>query len=121
MLMLSMEGWLEGIITFSIFIFGSISGIVFIYKSRKTNARLLFLVGLMICFASFIYIGVSADFLTILFTGSNIDNTLGLQAILTYMWAPPVAIVATYTGAELIYPKKKKFYSISSLLLVCYI
>lgn len=39
--MLSIEGWFEGIITLSILIFGSVSGILFIYKSSPYTATVL--------------------------------------------------------------------------------
>jgi hypothetical protein len=54
-----------------------------------------------------IFLGVTLDFLTILMTGKNIDNTFGFQAIITYMWAPPVALLGIIIGSELLIPKGK--------------
>jgi len=114
--MLSIVGWLEGIITSSILIFGLLSGLFFVYKSRKTKAKLLLYMGLLIIFSSIIYLGVFLDFLTILLTNENINNTYGFHAVMTYMWAPPVGLIATFVGAELIIIRGKKLILISFLI-----
>ncbi len=117
MLMLSNQGFFEGMFTLSTLIFGFFSGIIFIYKSRKTNAKLLFYMGLLLFFISLIYLGVSLDFISILLTGENIDNTHGFQAIITYMWAPPTAILGIYIATELIFPRKK-WYFLSTIIVL---
>lgn len=109
MLLLSTEGWFEGIFTVGILIVGLFSGLFFVYKSRKTKAKLLLYMGLLILTASLTYLGVSLDFFTILLTGKNIDNTNGFQALITYMWTPPIVILAIYIGTEMIIKKKKIF------------
>ena len=44
------------------------------------------------------------DFLTILFTGKNLENTNGLHGILTFMWFGPIVISGIYLFMELIVP-----------------
>jgi hypothetical protein len=46
------------------------------------------------------------DFLTILFTGTNIQQ-LELYGFLSYIWAAPLTILGLYIGGELILPSKK--------------
>jgi len=113
--MLSYEGWLEGSFTLGCLIFGFISGLFFFYQSKKTKAKILSHMGLLIIFMSLIYLGVSLDFLHILLTGDNINSTF--QGIITYIWAAPATIVAMYIVAELLSPTKKKHVLAISLVL----
>jgi len=47
------------------------------------------------------------DFVTVLITQTNIDNSLGFIGLINWMWFPGVAIFGMFFGAELIIPKKK--------------
>ncbi len=107
MLMLSTEGWFEGIFTVGILVVGICSGLFFVYKSRKTKARLLLHMGFLIFTCSLTYIGVTLDFFSILLTGNNIDNSNGFQALITYFWTPPIVFLAIYIGAEIVIKKNK--------------
>ncbi len=119
--MLSTEGWFEGIFTVGILILGFTSGLLFIYKSRKTKAKLLLYMGFLLCTASLTYLGVSLDFFTILLTDNNIDNTYGFQALITYLWTPPIVFIAIYIGSEIVIKKKKiLFLSIFGILGLIY-
>ncbi|MFX0100453.1 MAG: hypothetical protein ACFFCS_12845 [Candidatus Hodarchaeota archaeon] len=106
---LFIEGWLEGIFTTVAFIFGIVSGLFFIHKSKANKKYLLSHMGILLIQIGFVYTGVILDFFSILSTGDNLDNTFGLQAVLTYMWTFPGATVAIYIGLELLFPKKKRF------------
>lgn len=80
-----------------------------VYKSRKTHLNLLLYLGLVFIFAGLIYTGDFLDFLTILLTQTNIDNSFGIIGLINWMWFPGVVIFAMYLGAELIVPEKKKY------------
>ena len=57
-------------------------GLFFIYKSKKTDAKLLIYVSIVgICFG-LQYLGSFIDFVTILLTDNNMDNPNGLYGIL---------------------------------------
>ena len=93
-----------------VLIYGIIFGTFLIYKSKRTDAKLLSYLGLVIIFIVLTYLGAGVDFLTILLTGKNMDNPNGLRFTLSLMWYPPLVIIAMYINAELIFPKKKRFF-----------
>jgi len=68
---------------------------------------LLLYLGLTYFFAGLIYFGDFLDFITILLTGTNVDNSSGFIGVLNWMWFPGVAIFAMYIGAEILTPEKK--------------
>jgi len=105
--MLIVEGWIDGITASGVVIFGIIFGLFFLYKSRKASARILTFLGLVNILAGLMYLGVFTDFLVVLATENNLDNTAGLVGILSYIWFAPAMIIALYIGAELLVPKKK--------------
>ncbi|MFX1277725.1 MAG: hypothetical protein ACFFAT_22125 [Promethearchaeota archaeon] len=115
--MLSSDGWIDGITASGVVIFGIIFGLFFIYKAGKTKAKLLFYLGLANILAGLMFLGVFMDFLFVLFTESNIDNTNGLDGILSYIWFAPVIIVSMFIGAELLTPKIKWYIVIIFLIL----
>lgn len=104
---LSYEGWMRGLIVMFVLILYFIFGLFFIYKSKKTNAKLLFYGGLAVVFFGLGYFPSSVDFITILLTGNNMDNHYGLKGILTHMWTPITIILLLYIWSELLIPKKK--------------
>ena len=104
---LSYEGWRGGLTVMFVLISFFIFGLFFIYKSKKTNAKLLFYVGLVAIFYGLAYLGSCVDFITILLTGNNMDNSYGLKGLLTHMWTPITIILILYIGSELLIPKKK--------------
>lgn len=105
---LALEGWIDGLSALVLFIAGVSFGLVFMYKSIKTRAKLLFYFGLMMFFAGFLWLGGILDFFTILITDKNMDNTYGIKGILGYMWLAPLAITMIYIGTELIIPERKR-------------
>lgn len=115
--MLILEGWIDGITASGVVIFGIIFGIFFLYKSRKSGARILTILGIVNILAGLMYLGVFTDFLVVLMTETNLDNTYGLVGILSYIWFAPIIILAIYIGAELLVPKKKWYLMILIIIL----
>ena len=104
-----------------LFLFSIIFGLYVIYKSRKTRLNLLLYLGLVFIFAGLIYTGDFLDFLTILLTQTNIDNSFGIIGLINWMWFPGVVFFAMYIGAELILPEKKWYiFSIYLVLGIIY-
>ena len=103
---LDINGWIDGITASVVVIFGILFGLFFIYRSRKTNARLLTYLGLANMFAGLTFLGVFLDFLFVLFIQQNLPNN-GIVAILSYIWFAPAIITSMYIGAELLIPKMK--------------
>lgn len=123
--MLSLTGWLDGMSALGYTIFGCTFGLLIIYKSRKLNAPLLTYMGLTIFFAGLLILGPCTDFLTIILTGNNIDNTYALIGILSGIAAPPATIFGIYVGAELLTPNKKWYivsiYSILGIIFLLFL
>ena len=115
--MLILEGWIDGITASGVVIFGIIFGLFFLYKSRKSGARILTILGVVNILAGLMYLGVFTDFLVVLMTQNNLDNTYGLVGILSYIWFAPIIILAIYIGAELLVPKKKWYLMILIIIL----
>jgi hypothetical protein len=103
---LDINGWIDGITASGVVIFGILFGLFFIYRSRKTKAKLLLYLGLANMFAGLTFLGVFLDFVLVLFIQQNMPNN-GIVAILSYVWFAPAIITAMYIGAELISPKMK--------------
>lgn len=84
-------------------------GIYALYKSQKTKAKILLYFGLTFFFLSQLYFATILDFLFLLATGDNIDNSNGLFSILTYIWIGPAIILGMYIIIEVTIPEKKWF------------
>jgi hypothetical protein len=106
---LSVLGWIDGLTATGVVLFGLIFGSFFIYKSKKSKANILTFLGLATVFAGLMYLGVFLDFLIVLITTQNIDNTSGVVALLSYIWLAPAIITAIYIGTRLLNLKKKWF------------
>ncbi|MBA7505509.1 hypothetical protein ES706_04177 [subsurface metagenome] len=104
---LSNIGWLNGITASGVFLFSCLFGLFFIYKSRRLKLKLLLSLGFVYFFAGLVYSGDVLDFITILITGNNVDNTHGIIGLINWIWFPGAVVFAMYIGAELITPKKK--------------
>jgi hypothetical protein len=98
---------LNGLVVLGVLIFSSVSGIFFFYKSRKYNIKLLSYLGVMIFFMGFMWLGPIVDFITIVFTTGNMDNSYGLYSILSYMWVPIPLFFAMLISAQILLPEKK--------------
>ena len=116
--MLTVLGWIDGISTSIVVIFGFIFGFFFLYKARKSSAKILTILGIVNILAGLMYLGVFTDFLVVLATETNLDNTYGLVGILSYIWFAPVMILALYIGAELLLPKRK-WYLMAIVIIIC--
>jgi hypothetical protein len=66
--------------------------------------------GLANAFAGLMFLGVFLDFLIVLITDNNINNTYGIVGILSYIWMAPAVITAIYIGSELLIPSKKWYW-----------
>jgi len=116
--MLTVLGWADGISTSFVVIFGVIFGFFFLYKARKSGAKILTILGIVNILAGLMYLGVFTDFLVVLATETNLDNSYGLVGILSYIWFAPVMILALYIGAELLLPKRK-WYFMAIISIIC--
>ena len=113
---LKINGWIDGITASGVVLLGIIFGLFFIYKSRKSGAKLLSYLGLANMLAGLMFLGVFMDFLLVLITEHNIDNN-GIVAILSYIWFAPVIITSMYIGALLLTPKLKLYIVIIFLII----
>ena len=118
--LLTLFGWIDGITATGVIVFGFIFGFFFLYKARKNGAKVLTVLGFVNILAGLMYLGVFTDFLVVLVTDNNIDNTYGLVGILSYIWFAPVVILALYIGAELLIPKRK-WYLMIVIVIICVI
>ena len=115
---LSTIGWVDGITASGVLLIGCILGLIFIYKSLKLEADVLLRIGLVTIFAGLAFLGVFVDFLIVLSTGHNIDNSTGIVGLLSYIWVAPFIIIAIYIGSELIFPEKKWYITIGFTILM---
>ncbi|MHA1273741.1 MAG: hypothetical protein ACTSQP_16060 [Promethearchaeota archaeon] len=106
--MISFIGTLEGITALCVLIFASLFGLFSIIQGFKKGVDLLKIAGFMIVFIGLLWLGPSTDFITIIITGRNLDNTYGLYGILSYMWVAPAVILAIAIGAELLVKERKQ-------------
>ena len=117
--MLTEFGLIDGITATILVTFGFIFGFFFLYKARKSGAKILFILGLVNILAGLMYLGVFTDFLVVLSTETNLDPYV-LVGILSYVWFAPVMILALYIGAELLLPKRK-WYLMVVIIIICII
>jgi hypothetical protein len=117
MLLLSVLGWIDGLTATGVVLFGVIFGLFFMYKSKKTNVKLLIFLGLVTIFAGLMYLGVFLDFVIVLATKNNIDNVNGIVALLSYVWLAPAILTAIYIGTRLL-GLTKKWYLISIFIIL---
>ncbi|MFX1457416.1 MAG: hypothetical protein ACFFDB_18775 [Promethearchaeota archaeon] len=118
MLLLIIDGWINGITgTFS-FLLATILGIGIIYQANKINARLLLLMGVNILISGFVWFQMVCDFFSIIITNNNLLNPNGLLGPFSFMWAPLAFPIALYIGAELFSLQKKMYIIIPFLILV---
>jgi hypothetical protein len=78
-------------------------------KARKLHAKLLFYMGLNIFIIGFFWVASLVDFLTVIITGANIQNTYGWIGIMSYLSVPFITVISLYIGAKLMIPDKIKF------------
>jgi hypothetical protein len=107
--MLSLTGWLNGLSATVVVVVGCLAGLFLIYTSIKKKAKLLMYLGASMIFAGFLLLGATLDFLTILLSGRNIDNTYRIVGLVSALGAAPATILGMYIGAELLMSEKKKY------------
>ncbi|MBD3342964.1 MAG: hypothetical protein GF353_27960 [Candidatus Lokiarchaeota archaeon] len=105
--MLSFVGWINAITATIVLVSGAIFGVFCIYKSKTKHARLLIYLGIAAICAGLGFLGPFCDFLSILFTGKNLDNSYGQISKLSFFWLPITVTTALYLGSQLLIPSKK--------------
>jgi len=115
---LSIEGWIDGLTAIIILFSALLLGLIFIYKSIKTRAKLLFYAGIAIIFLHIGFLGVVVDFIVILFTGKNFIYATEVS-IIGYFLFPIGSLFYIYIIIELMFPKKKN--PIISIYILIYI
>ena len=126
MLMLSVEGWLNGLTAVGIFVICGCLGIFFAYQSRKTNAKLLMNLSIFLMLIMWMYWGVCFDFFTLIFTGtvwfpqgSTVED---IRVTFVWMAAGLICMAGIYIGTKLLTPNKKWYFlSITMFLSIIYI
>ncbi|MHA1915969.1 MAG: hypothetical protein ACW97V_16580, partial [Promethearchaeota archaeon] len=109
MLLLTPEGWADGLTGSFSFIFVSVLGLSIIYQARKVNVRLLLYMGFNIFLVSFFWFAIFLDFTALISTGNNLAISNEGMAILRFLWMPLAFLVSLYIAAEIFYPEKKVF------------
>ena len=110
--MVSANDWFLLLFNILKLISGLLIGLLFIYKSRKLNIKILLFAGLSIFFMGFesilnIYIGLSN-----LFTGVDISANVFIS-LLNTVFLFIYSLCTMYVGGQLLFPKKKRlFFSI---------
>ncbi|MFX1568481.1 MAG: hypothetical protein ACFFCV_08945 [Promethearchaeota archaeon] len=115
-IILSQLGWIDAISITFFFLFNVIFGLYLVYKSRKTNARLLLIVGITIISIGFSKIEFVCDFISILITGRNLDVSIYQRIFIHYTPSVFFGFFGVYVGVELILKEKKTF--ILSIVLI---
>jgi len=105
---LSTFGLIDGITALLVVLFGMVFGLYFLYQGKKRNANQLLKLGVISMLAGLMFLGVCLDFLLVVFTDSNIDNSWGAAGLLSYIWFAPLIVLAMYIGSELHLPKNDK-------------
>lgn len=82
-------------------------GILFLYKSKKTNARLLGYFGLYAILAALCGTGTLIDIFSIFLTGSNAENPNNFISVMNYIWLVPSGLMIMIISAEIVLPNKK--------------
>ncbi|MFW9822505.1 MAG: hypothetical protein ACFFE4_06200 [Candidatus Thorarchaeota archaeon] len=118
MLLLIIDGWINGISATFSFLLASILGVGIIYQASKIKLRTLSLMGVNILISGFVWFQMVCDFFSIIITNNNLPNPYGLLGPFHLMWAPLAFPVALYIGAELFSLKKKMYIIIPFLILV---
>ncbi|MHA2186283.1 MAG: hypothetical protein ACXAAI_14915 [Promethearchaeota archaeon] len=118
MLLLSDEGWLTGIASITVVVIYYYFGLLFMYKSKKYNAKRLFQLSIMILLTGSFYIRRSIEFFNVILTGRNPYFSPSLEFILGLIWAPLSGAVSLVISTSLLIPKKKNYILIVFLCLL---
>ncbi len=120
MLLLIVDGWINGITASFSFLLGSILGLTIINQARKIDARLLLIMGFNIFISAFFWLANFSDFISVIFTSTNLPNPNGWLGIFYLMWGPLGFLISLYIGAELFFPEKKMYFIVPFLILAIF-
>ncbi len=95
-------GWINGLLAISNVIFGLSVGIWFFYVAKKTKAKLLTYAGLMLLLAWLFYLPSCIDFITVITTNENIDNSNGLFGSFHWTLIGWAAVIQVYFVGEIV-------------------
>lgn len=109
MLLLSSEGWINGIAAIIVVLIYFYCGLFFIYKSRKHNAKRLFELAFMLIVTGCFYLRTCVEFVTVIFLGINPHFPNYIDFFLGMIWAPLSGGIGLYIATSLLIPKKKKY------------
>ncbi|MFX1400752.1 MAG: TIR domain-containing protein [Promethearchaeota archaeon] len=113
--MLRILGWLNGVfITFKIFL-GIFIGILFAYKGRKRNVKLLYYFAIAFFCSAIVVLPYFYDFINILLWDINSDPYY--LGIWSFVVAGPYLVILIYVGIDLLL-KKKKWYILSIYIIL---
>jgi len=106
MLMLSVEGWINGVLALVIMIFSIIIGGSFLYKAIKSKLKLLTYAALMLVFGWLFLLGTCIDFITVISTGKNANLPEPLLILISYMWFVFSGFFSYIYCTQIIIPEK---------------
>ncbi len=101
----SLFGWIDCITATVVVFSGIITSLLFVYLGSKREAPRLKQLGIIALMAGLMYLGVFLDFVFVLTTGRNLDNSWGATALLSYIWFGPLIILAIFLGTQMVMPK----------------
>lgn len=114
---LSTIGWITGISATTALVLSCVVGIFLIYKSKKSNVKLLFYMGLLGILGGFWQLYTTLDFFLVLFTGKNISTEVIYTFTLAWIWPFIGGFFASLILFELLIQKFKWYLSILYLIL----
>ncbi len=110
---LSSVGWIDGVTGSLVVILGIVFAVFFYFQGIKIKSKMLKELAFVNLFAGLMYMGVLLDFAWLLATG---DNFLGISndtnfwvPVASYIWFPPLLVVAIYLAVSVQYPKYAKW------------
>lgn len=110
MLFLSIDGWINGIsIAFKVS-FDFIVAIIFFYKYRKENVKILFYFAIAYLCGAIVFFPYFFDFMVILSTGINTESSIFYNlAIISFLIVGPFYIMLMFSGIDLLF-KERRWY-----------
>ena len=117
-IILSELGWIDAISITCFFLFNVMFGLYLVYKSRKTNAKLLLIVGIAIISIGFGKLHSVSDFIAILVTGRNLEVSVYLRILIHYTPSYFYGFFSIYIGIEILLKDNKKYALMIVLILL---
>ena len=91
-------------------------GIRFYYIAKKYNAKMLIYASFALIFFGLSWLAELCDFLTILITDKNIDNSLGYLGAIGWVWMPFTFLMGILLAIELFELKRKRSIKITYIV-----